>query len=309
MDNLREIEVFVQIGELGSISAAAEHLKLSVSAASRHLMSLESRLGAQLVQRTTRRLYLTEAGQQFHRRCKSVIGDLREAEAMVGDAIVKPTGVLRVTASLSFCLLHIVPLMEEFTVRYPDITIDMIAANRYYDIIENGVDVAIRTRQVEADSNITVRRLAETRRIMAASPEYLERYGIPKKPDDLAYHKVLNYALSAHPDELHFTKNGVRNVVKVKPLLDANDGQILRAAALRHMGILIQPKYIVQDDVSSERLVTVLDSWELPSLTINIAFQTKTYMPVKARVFIDALVDRFRKNDFEGIWMSGISST
>jgi DNA-binding transcriptional LysR family regulator len=218
--------------------------------------------------------------------------------------IVKPSGVLRVTASLSFCLLHIVPLLEEFTQNYPDISVDVIAANRYYDIIENGVDVAIRTRQVEADSNITVRKLAETRRIMAASPTYLKRFGVPRAPDDLAFHKVLNYALAAHPEELHFTRDNKVTVVKVRPLLDANDGQILRAAALSHMGVLVQPKYIVQDDLTAGRLVSVLDDWQLPSLTINIAFQTRVYMPAKARVFIEALVERFRKQEFQQLWMS-----
>ena len=180
----------------------------------------------------------------------------------------------------------------------------MIAANRYYDIIENGVDIAIRTRQVEADSNITIRRLAETRRILAAAPGYIEQHGMPILPPDLHQHKVLNYALAASPRELPLRRGNEKIVTKIRPLLESNDGQVLRHAALAGMGILVQPKYIVYDDLVAGRLVPVLDDWDLPRLTINIAFQTRAHMPAKDRVFIDALVERFRKNDYERLWIA-----
>jgi DNA-binding transcriptional LysR family regulator len=304
MNHLREIELFVQVGDLGSISKAAEALEISISAASRALIALEARLGVQLVKRTTRRLFLTDAGAQFHQQCKSILANLREAENSVTETAVKPTGRLRVTASLSFCVLHIAPLLPEFTRRYPDIQVEVIAANRYYDIIENGVDVAIRTRQVESDSNITIRRLAETRRILAAAPSYLEKFGVPVLPPDLNRHHILNYALSDTPNELPLRRGNEKIVSRIRPLLEANDGQILRQAALAGMGILVQPKYIVYDDLLSGRLVPVLDDWDLPRLTINIAFQTRAHLPAKDRLFIDALVERFRVNDFERLWAS-----
>lgn len=302
MDQFREIELFVQVAESGSISRAAEVLNVSVSAASRYLFQLEARLGVQLVRRTTRRLTLTEAGAEFHRRCKSVLSDLKEAEASVTEASVNPTGLLRVTASLSFCMLHIEPLLPEFTARYPDITVDIIAANRYYDIIDNEVDVAIRTRQFEPDSNITVRRLAQTRRVFAASPGYLERCGVPNSPEDLYAHKILGYAYAVNPHELPLRRNDEARLIKIKPLLEANDGQIIRRAALDGMGILVQPKYIVYDDIVAGRLVPVLDDWDLPRLTMNIAFQTRMHMPAKVRLFIDAMVERFQTHDFERLW-------
>jgi DNA-binding transcriptional LysR family regulator len=147
MDQFKELQLFVEVAETGSISRAAEAVELSISAASRYLISLEARLGVQLVRRTTRNLYLTEAGAEFHRRCKSILSDLGEAEAVIKEAVVRPSGVLRVTASLSFCMLHIAPMLPDFTARYPDIIVDIAAHNRYYDIIENGIDVAIRTIQ------------------------------------------------------------------------------------------------------------------------------------------------------------------
>lgn len=302
MDQFKELQLFVEVAESGSISRAAESVDLSISAASRYLISLEARLGVQLVRRTTRNLYLTEAGAEFHRRCKSILSDLGEAEAVIKEAVVRPSGVLRVTASLSFCMLHIAPMLPEFTARYPDIAVDVVAANRYYDIIENGIDVAIRTKVLEPDSNITIRRLASTRRILAASPGYIEANGRPRFPAELVKHRLLNYQLADNARELSFTRGGENVVVKVKPLVESNDGQILRVAALDNMGILVQPKYIIYDDLKAGRLIPVLDDWDLPRLTMNIAFQTRAHLPVKVRLFIDALLERFQQNDYERHW-------
>jgi len=304
MDQFKEVQLFVEVAETGSISRAAEAVDLSISAASRYLIALEARLGVQLVRRSTRNLCLTEAGEEFHRRCKGILADLTEAESVVKDATVRPSGILRVTASLSFCMLHIAPMLSEFTARYPDITVDLMAANRYYDIIENGIDVAVRTKVLEVDSNITIKRLASTRRILTAAPSYIEAHGAPRFPAELGRHSLLNYGLADNPHELNFHRDGESMVVKVKPSLESNDGQVLRVAALSGMGILVQPKYIVYDDIVAGRLVPVLDEWDLPRLTMNIAFQTRAHMPVKVRLFIDALVERFRRHEFERLWTS-----
>jgi len=302
MDPFKEVEFFLQVADAGSISKAAERLGLSVSAASRHLIALETRLGVRLVQRTTRQLSLTEVGEEFYRRTRSVMADLKEAESVARDAVVQPRGVLRVTASLSFCLLHIEPLLPEFTRRYPEISVDVVAANRYLDVMENNVDVAIRTRQFEADNNLTIRRLAETRRILAASPRYLEIHGNPKHPMDLIRHKMLVYDYAINPTELPFKRREERATVNVRSFISANDGQVVLKAALDDLGILIQPKYIVQDHLERGELVPVLDDWDLPRLTMNIAFQTRRHMPAKVRLFIEALAERFRQNDYERLW-------
>lgn len=302
MDPFKEIELFVQISESGSISKAAERLGLSVSAASRHLIALETRLGVRLVQRTTRQLSLTEVGTEFYRRSRSVLADLREAESVARDAVVKPSGLLRVTASLSFCLLHIEPLLPEFTRRYPEINVDIVAANRYLDVMENNVDVAIRTRQFEADNNLTIRRLAETRRVLAASPAYLEAHGTPKHPMDLIRHKMLIYDYAINPTEMPFKSAKESVLVNVRSFISSNDGQVVVKAALDDMGILVQPKYIVYDHLQSGELVSVLDDWDLPKLTMNIAFQTRRHMPAKVRLFIEALAQRFRENNYEHLW-------
>ncbi len=207
MDRWTEIEVFVQIAELGSISRAAEALGLSNAAASRHLSALEHRLAARLIQRNTRRLYLTDAGSEFFNQCRKIISDLYGAESAVNATVVNPTGLLRITGSLSFCMNHVVPLLPDFTACYPGLRVEIVAANRYYDLIENGIDLAIRTREYEGDSNIAVRRLAITRRILAASPQYLQRNGTPENLEQLARHPLLIYTYANQPDKLRFKRD------------------------------------------------------------------------------------------------------
>jgi DNA-binding transcriptional LysR family regulator len=297
-----EMELFVQTAESGSLSRAAEALELSNAAASRHLAAMEQRLGARLVERNTRRLYLTDIGQVFYQRCKTLLSELKDAESEVNSAVLNPSGTLRVTASLSFCIKHITPLLPEYKQRYPDVNVHIEAANRYFDLLDNGIDVAIRTREYEPDSNITIRRLAETRRILAASPAYLSQFGTPKDLDDLKQHKLLLYTLANNPNELRFSRNGETRTIPVKGVLEANDGQVLCAAAMDGLGILVQPNYIIYDDIVAGRLVPVLNDWDLPRLTINIAYLSRKHMSAKVRTFIDFLVAHFRKMDYERRW-------
>lgn len=304
MDRLTEIELFVQTAELGSMSKAAEMLGMSNAAASRHLASLEERLGAGLIHRSTRRLTLSEVGENYYRSCKSVLADLREANSAVNAVALDPTGTLRISASLSFSVRHIAPLLLQYTARYPNVNAHVEVANRYHDLIDNNIDVAIRTREYENDSNVTIRRLAQTRRILCASPGYLSTHGVPSSIESLARRPMLLYTYSNNPNDLQFRRGEESALVKVKGLLESNDGQVLRAAALRGMGILVQPKYIVYDDLVAGRLVSVLDDWDLPRLQINIAFQSRRYMSAKVRTFIDFLVDYFHRMDFERKWTS-----
>jgi DNA-binding transcriptional LysR family regulator len=302
MDRWTEIELFVQVAETGSLSRAAELLDLSNASASRHLAALEERLGVRLVERNTRRLYLTDTGQEFFQRARTILADLRDAESTVNAAALNPTGVLRVTASLSFSMHHIAPLLREYTDRYPNVTVHVEAANRYLDIIDNNIDVAIRNREYEPDSNITIRRLAGTRRILVAAPAYLSKHSVPREIDDLHRHKLLIYTHANNPNELRFTRGDEQQTVNVKGLLESNDGQILRAAALDGMGILVQPSYIVYDDIVAGRLVPMLDDWDLPRLTINLAYPSRKHLSAKVRTFIDFMAEHFSKMEYERKW-------
>ena len=302
MDRWTEMALFVQVAETGSLSRAAEELGLSNAAASRHLAALEERLGARLVERNTRRLYLTEPGQEFLRRSKALLADLDEAESAVNASTLNPTGTLRVTASLSFSMQHIAPLLPEYTRRYPNVTVHVETANRYLDLIDNNIDVAVRTREAEPDSNITIRRLAETRRILTASPGYIGRLGRPKTVDDLARHQLLIYTYANNPHELRFSGDGETTILPVKGLVESNDGQVLRAAALEGLGILVQPTYIVYEDIVAGRLVPLLDAWDLPRLTINLAYPSRKHLTAKVRTFIDFLAEHFDREQYERKW-------
>lgn len=302
MDKWVEVQLFVETAERGSISKAAEALGLSTSAAGRHLANLEQRLGARLVERNTRRLFLTEVGDEFYRRCRNITSEMEEAEAWVSSALVTPCGTLRVTGSVSFCSQIIAPLLPEFTRRYPRLDVSITAANRYFDLIDSGIDLAIRTREHEADSGLVVRRLAQTRRILAASPEYLEHHGTPRSLEDLAGHRFLIYTLANNPYELSFTRGAETRTVKISGLLESNEGQVICKAGLSGMGIVIQPVYIVHDDIVAGRLIPIVDDWDLPRLKINIAYPNRQYVPSKVRAFIEFLVAHFHDMEYERRW-------
>ncbi|HEY3537341.1 MAG TPA: LysR family transcriptional regulator [Trinickia sp.] len=302
MDRWKEMELFVRTAEFSSLSKAAEFLNLSNAAASRHLVALEERLGARLIERSTRRLFLTSAGQAFFDRCKVLLSEVWEAESEVKASVLDPVGLLRITASVSFCVKHIVPLLPEYNRRYPNVTVDVEAANRYPDLLDSNTDIAIRTREYEPDSNITVRRLAETRRVLAASPGYLDAFGTPASPEDLLKHRLLVYTLANRPRELGFQRGEQTSVVATQGYFASNDGQVIRAAAMAGLGILIQPMYIIYDDIVSGRLVPVLDDWDLPRLTINIAYLSRKHMSMKVRSFTDFLFAHFQEMDFERRW-------
>lgn len=306
MDRLAQLELLVAVAEAGSVGGGARALGLSNAAASRMLAALESRLGVRLVERNTRRLYLTEEGNSFLPRARSILADLVDAEAALTEKALDPTGILRVSASLSFAMQHIAPLLPDYVDRYPKVRVHVEVANRYLDLIDSNIDVAIRTREQEPDSNVTIRRLAQTRRILVAAPSYLERRGVPRHPLELNAHDLLLYTYARNPNLLAFRRLAGEGAVEVsvEGLLESNDGQILRTAALGGLGIIVQPAYIVYDDVENGRLVPVLDDWDLPRLTINIAYQSRKHLSAKIRSFVDFMAERFRRNEYERRWTS-----
>lgn len=302
MDRFLELEVFTRIAEETNLTRVSELMGLSVSGVSRCLTGLENRLAVRLVQRTTRQLTLTAEGERFAHSAREILHSLSEAEASVSLVAAEPRGTLRIGASLSFSLLHVIPVIQSFKRQYPLVRVDLQASNRYLDIIENGLDLAVRTRRVETDSSVTIRKLAEVPRILTASPDYLARCGTPADPADLEHHAMLLYTLSDNWEHLEFTRGEVVQRLPVAGELMSNDGQLLRKAALGGMGILVQPAYIVSEDVLAGRLVTVMTEWQLPRLTMSVVFPSRSHLPARTRLFIDALVRHFRENDLERNW-------
>jgi len=277
---------------------------MSNAAVSRHLSALEERLSVRLIERNTRRLWLTEAGHEFHQRCSILLNELAEAEDAISARALSPKGVLRVTSSLSFATVYLAPMLPAFRAAYPNLDIQIIAANRYSDFIEAGIDVAIRTREHEPDSGIISRRIGRMRRVLAAAPSYLESRGRPEMPADLARHDMLIYNLANDPYSLRLRKGNAAQTVRISPTLDSNDGQVIRRAALAGLGILIQPLYIVNEDIARGDLIPILSEWQLPLLIMNIAYQNRVRLPAKIRVFSDFLINHIRMNSDAGIWIN-----
>lgn len=304
MDRLMSMELFVAVAELGTLNKAAEKLEISNAAATRHIAALENRLNVRLIERSTRRLSLTTIGLEYYKKCKDLLSEIDQAESSISSAAVEPEGTVTITSSISFAIMHITPLIPKFNKLYPKIRINLIGANRYHDIIDSNIDIAIRTREFEPDSNLTIRKLATTNRILAASYDYIKRKGKPKTIEELKDHDILLYSHANNPRVLSFSKDDEIKNFALDPVMETNDGQIVRSAALNGAGILIQPLYIIYQDIVEGRLIPILTDWQLPELTVNIAFQSRQFMPIKNRLFIDFLIEDFKNKEYERYWNS-----
>lgn len=293
MDRLEAMRTFVTVVDTGSFVGAAEALPMSKAAVSRHVAELEARLGVRLLNRTTRRLSLTPEGERFHARSKDVLARVAEAEAEVTAHTGEARGVLRVNAPQSFGLLHLAPLWAAFMERHPQVVLDVTLSDRMVDLVEEGVDLAVRIARLP-DPSLVSRPLATTRLVLCASPAYLQRHGVPQHPADLARHAVAAYSLYSMGD--HWTFDGPDGpvAVKVSPRLRSNSGDTCRIAALRHLGIVLQPSFMVAPDLQSGALVEVLPAYRSPELAVCAVYPSRRFLAPKVRLLVDFLVEALR---------------
>ena len=293
MDRLGAIEAFVKVSETQSFSEAARRLRSSKSVVSRHVSTLESELGARLFHRTTRSLTLTEAGRSYLEHASRILADLEDAKRSVSQLQSAPRGQLRVNAPMSFGLLHLTPALPEFLTRYADIEVDLTLNDRFVDLVDEGFDLAVRIGNLE-DSSLVARKLAPIRRVVCASPAYLKAHGVPATPDDLKQHECLYYSNVALSHEWRFVRdNGRPWTVEVRGRLSANNGDALKAAVLRGLGLAILPTFIAGDDLRAGALVTVLDKFIAQDMTVNAVYPHSRHLSPKVRAFIDFLAERF----------------
>jgi len=293
MDRFADMQMFVRVVETGSISAAAARLEVAKSAVSRRLAELESRLGAQLLHRTTRRLNLTDSGRAFFDQAQRILADLAEAEAAVSQAHTALKGRLRVALPLSFGLLHLAPLIEEFMALHPDVEFDLDFNDRQIDLMQEGFDLAIRIANLP-DSSLIARRLAPVRHLLSASPAYLARHGTPTRPEDLQHHVCLAYSNLANPGIWHYrTPDGVAGSVKVPVKLKANNGDFLYQAALAGHGLILHPTFYLRDALRSGALVPVLTDIAWPELNAYAVYPPTRHLSSRVRAFVDFLAKRF----------------
>jgi DNA-binding transcriptional LysR family regulator len=298
LNKLREIECFIAVAELGSFVKAADALNVSKAAVSRTILELEARLGARLMQRTTRRLSLTEAGSLYLERCKHIVSALEDADQMLTVGNTDPTGLLRINVPQTFGVLHLVNVWPCLLRRYPGIKLDITLSDRIVDIIEEGYDLAIRIARLP-NSSLIYRKLASTRIVVCASPEYLEKHGTPRHPDDLKDHMVMGYSYSADKDEWHFEGPEGAVSVKTNVRMHANNGDTCVAAALAGIGITRQPTFMLSEYIRSGKLVPILPGYMSAELGIYAVYPSRTHLPAKVRATIDFLVHAFEEVQWE----------
>lgn len=288
-----ELQFFVLIARLGSLSAAARQLDLTPPAATKRLAQMEQRLGVRLVNRTTRSISLTNEGETYLTYAARILADLREMEDVVSSSSAQPRGLIRVNATLGFGRTTIAPLVSDFARRYPQVQVELEVTDRPIDLVEGGFDLAIRFGELP-DKRLAARRIMTNRRFLCASPHYLKAHGTPATLADLVHHQCI---LHRQNDEAHgvwrFTHQGRVEVVKVEGGLSSNDGDIVLGWALDGHGILIRSEWDLAKYLESGRLRVVLPDFDLPSADLFVYYPQRRNQTARARAFIDFLVQAF----------------
>ena len=293
MDKFEDLQAFVAVVEAGSFTAAAERLGSAKSAVSRRVSALEERLGVQLLRRTTRVLNLTETGQSFYDHSARILADLDEAEAAVQLEHGELSGTLRVALPLSFGVRHLCKPIAAFSKRHPKLHFDLDLNDRRIDLLEEGMDLAIRIGRL-SDSTMIARKLFEVRTVIAASPHYLKSPGTPLRPEELSDHDCLVYSNLSDPDKWTWKDaNGKEHVVKVNTVLRASSGDFLANAAAHGLGIVIQPTFLAAEAIRQGNLVPILQDYEWPVTPAYAVYPPTRHLSYRVRTFIDFLVERF----------------
>ena len=304
MDRLTSLTVFGRVVECGGFSAAARRLNMSVTMVSNHVQALEDRLGARLLNRTTRKVSLTEIGKVYYERSRQILAELDEADRLVGALHATPRGTLRLYTS-THIVRFLAPVVDEFLTRYPAVAIDLTIGERAVDLIEDGFDLAIRLLP-PPDSSVIVRQLTHWRHILCCAPSYLESHPAPARLADIAHHNCLRYVLYPHGDEWRFDgSDGQPESVRVSGNVVTNSAETLRILALAGSGLFLAPSFIIADDLTAGRLVQVLPEYRPVEFAINAIYPHRHHLSAKVRSFIDLLAAHFAEHRR---WMSSVSS-
>jgi len=291
MQAFSSIPVFVSVVESGSFSAAADKLNITKSAVSKRITHLEEELGIRLINRTTRKLSLTEAGHRYYEYVAQSLNLAQQGIDAVSELQGQPRGKLRVTAPMSFGVLHVAPLIAEFLELYPDVEIDLQLEDQMVDLVQESFDIGIRIGHLPV-SNLVAKRLAPCLSVLCASPGYVERYGVPQQPSDLSQHSCLQYSYYRGGTEWSLHSAGNEYRVVPKGPLSVNNSEAIRRAVLEGAGIGNLPTFIVAKDIQAGRLQVLLNDYHLPNHAIYAVFPQRKHMPLKVRAFLDFIHER-----------------
>lgn len=292
MAKLQAIEIFVKVAELKSFTAAAEALDLSRTLVSDRVRDLEDHLGVRLLQRTTRRVALTEPGAAYLDRVRVGLSALEEAAAEAASLSVEPRGLLRINAPVSFGSRHLAPAISDYLQRHPRVRVELTLDDRVIDLVEHNVDVAVRIGELR-DSSLIARKLASCRVLVCAAPAYLKRHGAPKHPDDLRDHPCLSYAYMSDGGDWRFSRGEESVSVRIDARLRSNNGDAIVAAAAAGAGIALQPDFIAGPLLREGALVEILPGWRAAEFGVYALYSQGQFLPTKSRAFINHLADAY----------------
>ena len=289
------MEVFVRVVQSGSFSEAARAMNLTPSAVSKQVSRLEDRLGARLVNRTTRRLGLTEEGTAFFERAQRILTDVQEAEQAVTHLHGQPRGTLKLNAPTVFGRMHIAPLIPAFLAQHPDVRIDFTLNDRYVDLLEEGLDLVLRIGELR-DSSLIARRLAPNKRVVVASDAYLKKHGVPQTPQDLARHNCLVYLYRSTRSLWHFEGPNGSEAVEVKGDVEANNAEVILELVRAGQGIALLPTWLVGECLRKNYLVQVLADYTAADSQIYAVYPPGRHLSPKVRSFLDHLIQHFKSD-------------
>jgi DNA-binding transcriptional LysR family regulator len=292
MDRFLEMQTFTCVVEAGSVVGAADALGVSKAAVSRHVNELESRLGVRLLHRTTRRLSLTSEGEVFLARCRELLSSLNEAEAEITASSDTARGLLRVNVPVTFGIRRLAPLWGEFRERHSQVRLDITLADRLVDLVEEGYDLAIRIGALDSSSLVS-RRLTVTRLILCAAPEYLASHGTPEHPDELQDHAVIGYSYFSSGDAWQLEGPEGPVIASTRPCIHSNNGDTCRGAALAGQGIILQPDFLVGDDIAAGTLVELMPEYRAAELGVYAIYPSRRHIAPKIRALIAFLSEHF----------------
>lgn len=302
MDKLISMKVFAHVTKSRSFAGAAKELGISRAMATKHVMHLENSLGVRLLNRTTRKISLTEAGAAYLERCQQILEDIEETELSVTQLHTEPQGLLRISTPPFFGTFHLAPTIAAYMEQYPKVKVDLVVLGGVVDVVAEGLDLAIRLGE-QPDSSLIARRLASSPRVVCGAPAYFKKHGHPATPSELRHHNCLvNWGFEPH-DYWKFTDlDGEAITVKVSGNLQANTADPLRLAAIHGLGLVLLPTYIVGQDLIKHRLEPVLQDFELPSMDIFAVYPHRRHLSAKVRTFLDFLSERLHPVPYWEKW-------
>ncbi len=292
MDKLSSMKTFVEVVNGGGFTAAANRIGLSRAQASKSVMQLEAHLGVRLLNRTTRRVSLTEIGRIYYERCREILNDIEEIEGLAGEQSRRPRGTLTIAAPTSFGVLHLNHILSGYIKQYPEVRISLSLNDRFINVVSEGFDLAIRITALE-DSSLVARKIAPCRRVLVASPAYLEKHGEPMVPQDLTIHHCLVYANDLQPSTWTLEGELGPESIRVNGPVCADNGDILKDAAVDGLGVTLLPTFIVGPDLKTGRLLQVLEDYCPTDISVYAVFPSRRYVSAKVRTFVDYISDCF----------------